>query len=52
MLPHILQGVVAPNARKAHGYRHSRREAQEKAYKLADGGGLCLKVAPMRPSIR
>ena len=50
--PHILQGVVAPNARKAHGYRHSRREAQEKACKLTDGGGLCLKVAPMRPSIR
>lgn len=24
----------------------------EKAYKLADGGGLCLKVAPMRPSSR
>ena len=39
-MPHILQGVVAPNARKAHGYRHSRREAQEKACKLTDGGGL------------
>ena len=25
---------------------------REKAYKLTDGGGLCLKVAPMRPSSR
>lgn len=24
----------------------------EKACKLTDGGGLCLKVAPMRPSSR
>ena len=24
----------------------------EKAYKMAYGGGLCLKVAPMRPSSR
>lgn len=24
----------------------------EKAYKLADGGGLCLEVTPMRPSSR
>ena len=34
--PHILQGVVAPNARKAHGYRHSRREAPGKS--LQAGG--------------
>lgn len=45
MLPPYISNRSCPNARKAHGYRHSRREALEKACKLTDGGGLYLEVA-------
>lgn len=39
--PHI-PNRSAPNARKVHGYRHSRHGVPGKSYKLADGCGLYL----------
>lgn len=46
------EAVVTPMPGKLTDTALRGAKPREKACKLTDGGGLCLEVAPMRPSIR